>query len=300
MYYCFIINGREDKTHIRGTVDNFLNDLEEVPEHEIHITTAPGEATTFVRAHAAAHPGQEICYVACGGDGTIKEVASGIVGVENKFFTVLAYGSGNDFVKYYPGKEFRSLRAILDGTKTHIDAIKVAGATEEAQYSVNVTNFGFDSVVGSTGARLSTRGWKNPYRWGIVAAIITGRFNSISVTADSEKLGGRKLLLCTLANNQYVGGEFFCAPRAKNDDGLIDICLVKTMTLMRFLKLLPVYTAGRHLDGGFDDKIIYRQARKVTVEAPKPIWLCLDGEMLQDRHFDIELLPASVGFIIPA
>ena len=108
------------------------------------------------------------------------------------------------------------------------------------------------------------------------------------------------MLLCTLANNHYVGGEFFCAPKALNDDGLIDVCLIRTMPLLSFLKILPVYTAGQHLDNPkFASKIVYRRARKVVVTAPDTIALCLDGEMMPGVRFDIEILPGAVTLMIP-
>lgn len=64
------------------------------------------------------------------------------------------------------------------------------------RYSINVCNFGFDSVVASTANKLSRKGNKNPYRWGIVKAIFCGRFNRIQVKADGEELNpGKRMLL---------------------------------------------------------------------------------------------------------
>lgn len=119
--------------------------------------------------------------------------------------------------------------------------------------------------------------------------------------ADGEQLNAGKLLLCTLANNRYVGGEFFCAPKAFNNDGLIDVCLLKTMPLVGFLQILPVYTAGQHLDNPkFAKKVVYRQARRIEISAPKRIELCLDGEMLAGQNFTAEILDKAVGMIVPA
>ena len=211
---------------------------------------------------------------------------------------MLAYGSGNDFIKYYEGKDFRSVENLVNGTAHKIDILKVG----KDHYSINVCNFGFDSVVASTANKLSRKGNKNPYRWGIVKAIFCGRFNPIKVSADGEELNpGKRMLLCTLGNNNHVGGEFFCSPRAKNDDGLIEVCYCKTTTLMGFLGMLKVYTLGNHLD---DPKVskhfIYRQSKTVDVHSDKQIELCLDGEMLAGTDFHIEILPQAISFIIPA
>lgn len=302
MKYLFIVNGREDKVSARKDLKAQLDALEQAPEYEIYPTKSSGDACSYVEGCCKQLPDAELCFVACGGDGTICEVASGLArasqanpALTGKSMAVIAMGTGNDFIKYYPGRDFKSVKALLEAKASKIDIMKV-----NDRYSINVTNFGFDSVVGSTGSYLASKGVPSPYRFGIVAAILAGRFNRIDVEVDGEKIGGRRMLLCTLANCHYVGGEFFCAPRAKNDDGLIDVCYLKTMPLFGFLKILPVYTAGKHLDDpAFASKIIYRQAHKVTVSAPKPIQLCLDGEMYGGTRFDISIIPSAITIYIP-
>ena len=298
MHYCFIINNEPGKA---GNADIIRADIEKLPEpidFEIYLTTAQKTAIDHVRDYCKANPEQEACFVACGGDGTINEVATGMVGAKNKHLAVLAYGSGNDFIKYYEGKDFRSVTDLVKGKAHKIDIIKVG----QDHYSINVCNFGFDSVVASTANKLSRKGNKNPYRWGIVKAIFCGRFNRIQVKADGELLNeGKRMLLCTLGNNNHVGGEFFCSPRAKNDDGLIEVGYCKTTTLVGFLGLLPIYTAGQHLDNPKAAKhFIYRQSKTVDVHSDKEIELCLDGEMLPGTDFHIEIIPKAISFIIPA
>lgn len=297
MHYCFIVNNEPGKA---GNADKIRADIEKLPkpiDFEIYLTTAQKTAIDHVRDYCKANPDSETCFVACGGDGTINEVATGMVGAQNKHLAVLAYGSGNDFIKYYKGKDFRSVADLVKGTAHRIDILKLG----KDHYSINVCNFGFDAIVASTANRLSRKGWKKPYRWGIVKAIFCGRFNRIQVKADGELLNqGKRMLLCTLGNNSYVGGEFFCSPRSKNDDGLIEVGYCKTTTLMGFLRLLPTYTAGKHLD---DPKaashFIYRQSKSIDVHSDKEIELCLDGEMLPGNDFHIEIIPQAISFIIP-
>lgn len=298
MYYCFIINAEPSKAGNADRIQADINNLEQPIEYEIYRTTSEKSATEFVREYCEAHKEQETCFVACGGDGTINEVATGMIGAPNKHLAVLACGSGNDFVKYYEGKDFLSVSNLVNGTPHKIDILKVG----QDRYSINVCNFGFDSVVASAANRLSRKGWSNPYRWGIVKAIFCGRFNPIQVKADGELLNqGKRMLLCTLGNNNHVGGEFFCSPRAKNDDGLIEVGYCKTTTLLGFLGLLKIYAIGNHLDDPKASKhFIYRQSKTVDVHCDKEIELCLDGEMLPGNDFHIEIIPQAISFIIPA
>ena len=297
MHYCFIINAEPSKAGNAEKIEADIKRLEKPLDFEIYTTTAERSATQFVKEYCAQHPDKETCFVACGGDGTINEVATGMVGADKKHLAVLAYGSGNDFIKYYEGKDFLSVQQLVNGTPHKIDIIQV----NADRYSINVCNFGFDSVVASTANKLSRKGNKNPYRWGIVKAIFCGRFNRIQVKTDGEELNpGKRMLLCTLGNNNHVGGEFFCSPRAKNDDGLIEVGYCKTTTLAGFLGLLPIYTAGKHLDDPKASKhFIYRQSKTVDVHSDKQIELCLDGEMLPGNDFHIEIIPGAISFIIP-
>ena len=298
MHYCFIINAEPSKAGNADRIQADINNLEQKIDYEIYRTTDEKSATEFVREYCAAHKEQDTCFVACGGDGTINEVATGMVGAENKHLAVLAYGSGNDFIKYYEGKDFHSVKDLVNGTPHMIDILKV----NDDRYSINVCNFGFDSVVASTANRLSRKGWSNPYRWGIVKAIFCSRFNPIQVKADGEELNpGKRMLLCTLGNNNHVGGEFLCSPHAKNDDGLIEVGYCKTATLIKFLGLLKLYTAGTHLDDPkASRKFIYRQSKSIDIHSDKQIELCLDGEMLPGTDFHVEIIPHAISFIIPA
>jgi len=297
MHYCFIVNNEPSKAGNAEKIEADIKRLEKPIDFEIYRTTAEKTATEFVKEFCKDNPDKEACFVACGGDGTINEVATGMVGAANKHLSVLAYGSGNDFIKYYTGKDFLSVENLVNGTPHKIDILKV----NDNSYSINVCNFGFDSVVASTANRLSRKGCKNPYRWGIVKAIFCGRFNRIQVKADGEELNpGKRMLLCTLGNNNHVGGEFFCSPRAKNDDGLIEVGYCKTTTLLGFLGLLKIYTIGNHLDDPKASKhFIYRQSKTVDVHSNKQIELCLDGEMLPGNDFHIEIIPGAISFIIP-
>lgn len=298
MHYCFIINNEPTKASNSTSILSQIENLNTPIDYEVYKTTAHGATITYVKEYCMEHTDLETCFVACGGDGTINEVASGMAGFKDKHLAVLAYGSGNDFIKYYKGKEFRNLQKIIDGTPHKIDILKV----NEDRYSINICNFGFDSVVASAANQLSRKGFRRPYRWGIIKALFCGRFNDILVKADGELLnGGRKMLLCTLGNNSYVGGEFHCSPYAQNDDGLIEVGYCKTISLLTFARMIGSYTNGTHLDNpSYAKHFIYRRAKSIEIHSAKPLELCLDGEMLTGQDFKVEVVPSAISFIIPS
>jgi diacylglycerol kinase (ATP) len=209
-------------------------------------------------------------------------------------------GSGNDYVKYYGGAErFRDVEALLAGTETPVDIMRV-----DERYSLNVINFGFDTAVARTMSKVRRKkliGGKHAYTTGIVTALFTAMKNECTVFVDGEQLNDGKMLLCTVSNGKYVGGAYCCAPLSVNDDGLLEICLVKPLSRYRFLQLVDVYKHGGHLaDDRFRDIVTYRRGTSVHVKGSKGFGFTLDGEIVEKDDFTIEICPRAIRFVVPA
>ena len=76
MYYIFIVNGREDKGHILEDLNRQIQEVGVGLDYEIYRTRGVGDGTRFVRIYCDLHPAAKVCFVACGGSGTMNEVAS--------------------------------------------------------------------------------------------------------------------------------------------------------------------------------------------------------------------------------
>ncbi|MBR1539135.1 MAG: ATP-binding protein [Bacteroidales bacterium] len=297
MHYIFVINGRQDKKWVADEVDRQIREAGSGFDYEIYTTTGVGDGTRFVRIYCDLHPHAKVCFVACGGTGTLNEVASGLVGFADKQLAYLAFGATNDFIKCFPDRDFCSLRRILAGEERKVDILRVNDS-----YSINVVNIGFDAVVASTANHMVETGRvRHAYDIGIAHAVLTSRRNRIQVIADGQRMNRRKLMLCTLSNGRYCGGEFFCAPRADVSDGLAEVCLVRPMLLLTFLLILPFYRRGEHLDRRrLRHFFRYRRARHIEVVSRNLIELSVDGELVSGHHFQIDVLPQSVSFILPS
>lgn len=297
MKHVFIVNPAAGTVDSTRSIEAALSAYGERIDYEVYVTRGEKDATAYVKERVAT--GEPLRFYACGGDGTINEVVSGLVGAENASMAVYPVGSGNDFIKYYGTREdFLDLEGLIEGEETPIDVIRVGD-----RYSLNVCNFGFDTTVARTMIRVKHKkiiGGKRAYVTGVVTAVIKAMKNKCEVYADGEKLNEKNLLLCTVANGKYVGGAFCCAPRSDNADGALEVCLVKPISRFKFVKLLPVYTDGKHLDDQrFGDVIVYRRAKKVEVVAPEGFCISLDGEIVENPHFVAEALPGAVRFVVP-
>ena len=301
MKHLVILNGKAGEGRAEEKNESLRQAFSKV-DSEFHTTIAPKEATQFVKEYLDAHKDEKVRVYACGGDGTVFEVANGVVGHDNAELAIFPIGTGNDFVKYYGGTErFLDLEKLIKAEAKPIDLTKIAGPSlDEPLYSINVINFGFDAIVGAVGNKYKDQGKKDPYGKALKVAIMKGRFNKIKVAADGEALNKKTMLLCTLAQGKFVGGKFMCAPHSVNDDGLIDVCLLRTRPLLAFLGILNPYTEGKHLDTPKYRKTLeYRQAKAITIDAPKDIDICVDGEMIVGSHFDVEVVPGAIKLVIP-
>lgn len=269
-------------------------------EYVIHMTTSPGDATVYAANYCDRHPGEKLRFYACGGDGTLNEVASALIGRENVSLACFSAGSGNDYVKYYGGKNyFNNLERLIKGNETPIDAMRV-----NDRYAVNATHFGFDTYVAKKMdqvRRTAVIGGKNSYYTGVLCGLAKAMKTKCRVYADGELINPKEvLLLCTVANGKYVGGSFKCAPRSDNSDGLLELCLVHPVSRPTFIRLIKGYTEGTHLDDPkFQKYLEYRRCRKVTVDFENEDGVSLDGEILEGGHFEIEILPSALSFVIP-
>lgn len=300
MKYIFVINGSPSKTEIRQAVERQLEELKaKIAERNdttsVYISTGVGDATRYVRIYNDLHQKEHVCFVACGGSGTINEVASGIVGFQNKELAIFTGNHVCDVIRYYPDRKFDSISEIMDSPVKKIDIIKV-----NDNYCLNMCNIGLDARIAYNVNVLTANNVKDPYKKAIRRGLLVGRYNYVKVVADGKQIGHNLLTLCTFANGKYIGDGMLGAPRSVNDDGLIDICYLKPMSLLRLIISMKFYREGRHFDTKFiSNKFLYRRARKIQVYSPKILDICLDGEMSLGSSLDIEILPNELPLRLP-
>ncbi|MBR2722182.1 MAG: YegS/Rv2252/BmrU family lipid kinase [Clostridia bacterium] len=300
MRHVFVINPAAGKENAQEKIRRALETLKNPVDYEIYLTKDTRDATFFVRNYCERYH-DPVRFYACGGDGTLNEVMNGIVGFSHASLGCYPCGSGNDFVKYYGGKKyFLNIAALVAAEEEPIDIMRVGN-----KYAINATHFGFDSGVAKTMSNVRRNkvfGGKNAYTTGVVVALATSMWNKCRVTADGEVLNPKgRILLCTVANGQYVGGSFRCAPRSENNDGFLEVCLVHPVSHFRFLQLMSDYRDGKHLEGDkFKNFVVYRRAKRIRVQAPEGFVYSLDGELVECNDFTIEVMPGAIRFARPA
>ncbi len=313
MEHIFILNpaagdGKRNIEQVRHAVQAYAETHADFA-YRIYETRGKRDATDFVRA-CCEQSREQMRFYACGGDGTLNEVVNGAAPFPHAAVSVYPCGSGNDYVKYYGGAQpFLQLASLIEGQEVRVDLLRV-----DSLYAINIINFGFDTRVAVTMDRVRRNrlfGGKRAYLTGVVHAVLTARRNRCRVSVDGMplaavrgadgKLQSRPLmLLCTVANGQYVGGAYRCAPRSDNADGEADVCLVEPVSLWTFIRLIGLYRIGQHLDSPKFKKIIhYVRGKRIRVEAEKGFAFSLDGEIVYRDSFDIEVMPQALRLCVP-
>lgn len=268
-------------------------------DYEIHRTNASGEATTYVRACCEQNPDTQLRFYACGGDGTLSETVNGAYGYANACVGVVPVGTGNDFVRNFSGSEaFLDIAAQLDGQAVSLDLMEYNG-----KLCANMVNIGFDCEVVKQTAKLK-KSKLIPKSMTYIAGLVITLIRKPGVVADVSVDGGkperRRMLLTAVANGAWCGGGFHSTPLALLDDGVLDTLLIKNVSRIRFLTLVPLYKKGTFVDSKSARRVIdYIKCHTVRYTFDAMQSICVDGEIAEVKDLEVRVIRDAVSMIVP-
>lgn len=258
-----------------------------------------GEGTEICKEICEENTNEVINVFACGGDGTCFEVLNGIMGYKNVRFGMLPVGSCNDFLKTFPGYDFLDIEKQIKGETIEVDTVKVNG-----EYIINVVNFGFDARANDDQLKLRSKykSVKKAYNRALVKNILSPKLgDTVVVTVDGKNVFDGKMLLSAAANAKFYGGGYKCAPLADVTDGLIDLVIVKKVSILTFARLVKYYKAGDHLlNERFNKYVTFVKGKDIKIKAKKDLTASFDGEVRHDLNYHININDKKVNFILPS
>lgn len=224
-----------------------------------------------------------------GGDGTVNYFVNQYNDIKIPL-CIFNGGTGNDFYALLYGKTTveAQVNHVLQSAPKPIDA----GRCNE-RYFLNGVGIGFDGAVAKSLQGVNKFGGKTSFMLTILKHILFYKEQQYEIICAEKRVSG-KYMMISIANGTRYGGGFFVAPQAKADDGLFDTIFVKSLSIFKRLRYLPVIEKGKHLDLPFVD---YYHTQKITIKSDQPIQSHLDGEYLESDEFNIEILPAHFNFI---
>ncbi|MFO7653820.1 MAG: diacylglycerol kinase family protein [Candidatus Krumholzibacteriia bacterium] len=235
-------------------------------EPEILLTRHAGHASDLARAAAERHP----LVVAVGGDGTLHEVARGLVGT-GATLAVVPVGSGNDFAAALgAGNPEAAWRVVAAGVGRDLDV----GYFGERPFFNSVGLF-VSGLVSWRAARLRRPFGPARYMAAALATLIRARPTAAVWQLDRKRWREDAYLLAEICNGPRTGGTFYLMPEADPFDGLLGLCLVRPLGLAAALRLLPAVTAGRTVDHPAVERLHLREGNLVIT---RDTWVHVDGE----------------------
>ena len=293
MKHLFIINpaaGSRDRT-AEYTAD--IRRLCAGLDYEIAVSQAPGQCRRLARE--AAQTGQEVRIYACGGDGTLNEVASGAAGFPNAAVTAFSGGSGNDFVRIFgEPTAFSNLSRLLDAEETVFDMIQC-----NDDLALNICSVGLDARI-SRDVALYKRipffhGFK-AYALSTVVNLFRGISEHYIVEVDGERIDGEQTFVC-VCNGRYYGGGFNPVPEADPADGLLEVLLVKKVSLLQVPGIIGKYKNGRYRE--LTEFVRHFRTNRVRVVCDGPSAVNLDGEPRVAKTVEMEVAREKIRFFYP-
>jgi diacylglycerol kinase (ATP) len=259
--------------------------------HRFVLTQAPGHATEIARR--AVGEGWT-AVVAAGGDGTVHEVANGLLREAGDGPTVpmgiVPVGSGNDFAKLVgaPTDAAAATRRLLESAPRAVDAGRVGD-----RFFTNGVGIGLDARVGIEAAKVRRLRGIAIYLWALARVLPRFRPPRMRVELDGAVVADRPLTLVTAANGGCHGGGFWICPAARIDDGVLDVAVADALGTLGILDLLPRVMRGTHVDR---PGVHMHRARRIRVTSPDPLPVHADGEVVSEaaHELEIEVLPGKL------
>ena len=298
MKHVFIINPNAGKYDSRQRIYDMADALREKHGLDVQciLTKKQGHATELARR--LCDSGEELRFYACGGDGTVNEVANGVIGYDNAAMTVIPVDTGNDFLKNFGGAAplFADAENLWDGPQFPMDAIDVNG-----RIALTIACSGIDARVAADVHKYSESPLLDGKTSYIASLAVNFLFKGIAshwtVTLDDEVIED-DFSLVAVCNGRYYGGGFMPVAEARMDDGVLNTLVVKKVSRVTFARFVGPYSKGGY--SKFPEYAHCSTPQVIRIHSEKPdIVTCLDGECMTNSDVTIRMSEKKLNFFGP-
>lgn len=256
---------------------------------DVRVTQRPGHAREMARTLDLTSV-DGLC--AIGGDGTIHEVADGLMQRGETIsipLGIIPAGTGNTLAQHLQCDDpLEAARRIVVGDTQPLDVVRVS-LSDEVVFCIDVVGWGAVSDINATAERLRFLG---PSRYGAAALwqILRAKRRRATLTLDGQTIDG-EFLFVMACNPKFTGSGMKLAPHAEIGDGKLDVVVVRHATRWQMLKLFSKVFDGSHVAL---DCVEYHQVRSFAIASQSCDPLDLDGEMKGHTPMSAEVLPSAL------
>jgi diacylglycerol kinase (ATP) len=232
--------------------------------------------------------------IGVGGDGTLNEIARPLINRPEIIIGLIPAGTGNDFIQIlgFPDRfSEKDWERFFRRNIIPMDAGSVNG-----MIFLNGMGLGFDAQVAAENYDSEgnvKEGGKNRYIWQIIKTLLFFREKRMKVLSET---GGTETdcFINTISIGRRFAGGFLLTPKAIANDGLLDVCSIKRLSLPERFKILLKVPEGKHIN---DRRVSYYQTAGLRLEFPEVVPFHVDGELYFQKIFDVKLIPGAFNII---
>jgi YegS/Rv2252/BmrU family lipid kinase len=292
----FIVNPAAQHGETRKLVPAIQSIITDVTDSDVQLSAGPRHAFDLVRTAVGYDT-----VVAVGGDGTAHEVINGIMAHDEgarPSFAVVPTGSGNDYAHTL---------GMSDDLPTALAQIVAGGPRQVDLGLCNGTWFG-NSVSMGLDARVTVKAVELKVTTGMsglglylraLIHVLRHEYHShhLTIQFDDDPPFETDALILAVTNGPTYGGGFKITPGSIPDDGLFDICRIDMIPKAEAFARLPFVVLGKHTKMR---PVHMQRAKHITVVAEEPLEGQIDGEVILNTTYDIQIVPSAMTAIVPS
>jgi len=237
--------------------------------------------------------------IVAGGDGSFFNVLNAYYKMSDRAdipLGVLPVGTGNslsrDVIEGEESTVYDFIKIIKAGKTKHFDIAEVKSKNDTFYYA-NMMGFGFITDVAATASKLKLFG-KLSYTFGVLYQAIKLKTFDLRMTIDGKEHNMDNVFVI-VSNSRFTGGNYLIAPKAKIDDGKLDLIIVNKLSRMNLLKTFPKIFDGSHVKTDYVD---YIHAKSIKLETKKPKVLSPDGEIYGEFPVEMSCVPQAIRMFV--
>ena len=227
--------------------------------------------------------------IAVGGDGTINQIARKLIGSQ-MFIGFIPMGSGNGLTRQLkiPQEPSEAIAHLNKCKVKEIDTAEING-----QPFVNVAGVGFDARVSRSFAKSKKRGLLN-YSRCVIGEYREAQNADYKITIDNRERNVKAFML-SIANGAQWGNDFFVAPNASLDDGVLDVVIMSKPSLTKIPKLMVDLNRQQIQDNSLVEIV---KGRDIRIQCTQEV-AHVDGEAgEEDTDFSVKVKPLSLKVFV--
>jgi len=235
--------------------------------------------------------------LACGGDGTVSDLA-GVAAETGGLLGIVPAGSGNDFARdlgFDHRRPLDALDTLEHGRVVHVDL----GRVGERWFGA-VAGTGFDAEANRWANTVRHLSGTPLYVLAVLRTLATYRPRRFRITLDDREPREVRAWLLVVGNGSSYGGGMRVAPAARLNDGLLEVIVVGPLSRPQFLRTFPKVFRGTHVTHPLVEQQQCARIRIESSEPEAPIEVYASGERVGPLPVEVEVVPRALRVMVPA